>query len=84
MPGASWLLHPADDQVLPAAGHQHDLALPALNKVDAAARVQRNRLAQDERPARPRLRAPHPKSEYPGCRADQRKDPGQDGNHHEC
>lgn len=45
--GFSYVVHPSYHKVLATTCEQHHLALPALDQMNAAARVQRNGFAQE-------------------------------------
>jgi hypothetical protein len=80
MCGASWILDPADYQVLSTAGEQHHLPLTALDEMDSAARVQGNGFSQDQYSPGSGLRPPATKLEKSGHRADQRDHADQNTN----
>lgn len=61
------MLYPSNHKVLPATGEQHHLMLPALDEMDASARVKGNGFTQDQRWLRSRLTAPRTEMEQP-CR----------------
>jgi hypothetical protein len=70
MQTASWILHPADDQVLPATSQQHHLPLAALDEMDPTAGIEGDGFSQDQCSPGSGLRPPTTELEHSGCRAD--------------